>query len=201
MAAALAALRSSALKLIDDLRPIDSVAAYSFNDSTEELQAFTTDKAAIKLAVLHIRHKGTTALHDALVRVTKQISPRTGKKAIVVFTDGADNSSLLASDAAIRAAKEAGVPVYAMAYGDALKSPVLLANLEAIANATGGLSLPVRDAAEMNSVFARVSHDITHGYLLSFKPTAVDKRWHALQLVLRNPQGRKVRARGGYFPE
>jgi VWFA-related protein len=201
MAAALPALRNSALKLIDDLRPIDSVAVYGFNETTFELQPFTTDKGAAKRAVLHTRYMGSTALHDALVHVTGDISGRTGKKAIVVFTDGADNMSTLTADAVVRQARAAGVPVYAMAHGEALTDRVLLKNLNALANATGGLSFAVHGAAEMNSVFDHVSHDIAHGYLLSFKPAAGEKRaWRTLELVLRDGRGRKVRAREGYFP-
>jgi VWFA-related protein len=201
MAAALPALRNAALKLIDDLRPIDSVAVYAFNETTFDLQPFTTDKGAARRAVLHTRFGGSTALDDALVRVTRDISGRTGKKAIVVFTDGADNKSVLTADTAIRQAKAAGVPVYAMAHGDALKDAALLKNLSALASSTGGLSFAVHDAAEMNAVFDHVSHDVEHGYLLSFKPTAAEKGpWRKLELVLRDGKGRRVRAREGYFP-
>jgi VWFA-related protein len=201
MAASLPALRNAALKLIEDLRPIDSVAVYAFNENTFELQPFTTDKDAAKRAVLHTRFMGYTALDDALVRVTWEISGRTGKKAIVVFTDGADNRSVLTSEAAIRQARSAGVPVYAMAHGDALQDAALLKNLNTLAGATGGLAFAVHDAAEMNAVFDHVSHDVEHGYLLSFKPAAAENgAWRKLELVLRNGKGWRVRAREGYFP-
>jgi Ca-activated chloride channel family protein len=89
---ALPPLKSAALKLIGEMRPTDAVAVYSFNVAVTELQPFTTDKAAAERAILRIRAEGATALYDALVRVNRDLAGRTGKKAIVVFTDGSDRA-------------------------------------------------------------------------------------------------------------
>ncbi len=81
-------------------------------------------------------------VENALARVNREISHRSGKKVIVVFTDGADNASTLASDAVVKRAKTIGAPVYTIAQGQALRFPHVLKQLENVAIATGGLRRP-----------------------------------------------------------
>ncbi|MCX6625884.1 MAG: VWA domain-containing protein, partial [Acidobacteria bacterium] len=54
MQSALPALKNAVLKLIDELRPGDSVAVYSFNEAVKLLQDFTTDRRAAKRSVLPV---------------------------------------------------------------------------------------------------------------------------------------------------
>jgi len=202
MQAALPALRNAALKLIGELRPIDSVAIYTFNDSVTEFQPFTTDKSALKRAVMRTHAGGSTALYDALVRVNLGLTGRSGKKVIVVFTDGSDNCSVLTTDAAILRAKSAGIPIYTIAQGSALSHPELLKQLSTVSKTTGGVSFVIREPSEIRSVFEAVSQDLLHGYLITFQPPSAEGHtWHPIDVRVAGPKNRKVRAREGYFPE
>ncbi|HUP03704.1 MAG TPA: VWA domain-containing protein [Bryobacteraceae bacterium] len=201
MAAALPALKAAAIRLIDNLRPVDSVAVYSFNDKVSEVQPFTNNRELAKRAVLGARAYGDTGLNDALVHVSRELCTRGGKKAIVVFTDGADNTSGLNPDAAIRRAKSDGVTVYTVAHGDALHSADLQLQLQSTAEATGGLSFSVDQPEAIRGVFEHILEDLMHGYLLAFQPPADGGQdWRALHVVTGRP-ALKVRAREGYFPQ
>jgi VWFA-related protein len=202
MQAALPALRNAALKLIADLRPIDSVAVYSFNDTVTELQAFTTNKSEAKRAVMRTHASGPTALYDALVRVNLDLAGRTGKKVIVVFTDGADNTSVLTTDVAMLRAKSSGIPIYTIAQGSALNSPPLLKQLSTVSKATGGVAFAIHGPAEIREVFETVSEDLMHGYLITFQPPSAEgHNFHPIEVTLSGAKGRKVRAREGYYPD
>ncbi|MCX6630236.1 MAG: VWA domain-containing protein, partial [Candidatus Solibacter sp.] len=202
MQAALPALKSAALQLIAALREKDSVAVYSLSGGISELQTFTTDKAASTGAVLRAGLGGETALYDALVRVNRELAGRRGKKAIVVFTDGADNMSTLAAETAILRARTAGVPIHTIAQGIALQNSRLLNELSGMSQATGGLAFTIQTAEEIHDVFKRVLEDLLHGYLLLFQPPpAEDHTWCRIEVRLRDAGTRKVRAREGYFPE
>jgi Ca-activated chloride channel family protein len=198
---ALPALKNAALRLISELRPEDSVAVYNFSESVTELQPFTTDKAAAKRAVLRTQAYGDTAMYDALARVGQDLIGRAGKKVIVLFTDGKDNSSTLNPESAIQRAKANGVPIYTIAQGEAIGHRDLLDQLAGISKATGGESFAIEKPSEIGRVFDKVSEDLTHGYLLSFQPPAADNpAWRPIQVVV-NGRGLKVRAREGYYPE
>ncbi len=201
MQAALPALKNAAIKLMSDLRAGDSVAVYSFNSSVTELQPFTTDISAAKRAVLRTQALGETALYDALARVSRDLAGRPGKKVIVVFTDGNDNSSTLTTDTAILRAKATGVPVYTIAQGEALLYPAFVKQLAEVSKATGGESFVIHEPNEIGVVFEKVSEELTHGYLLTFAPPpAQDRSFHAIELMLQT-KGLKPRFREGYYPQ
>ncbi len=190
MSLALPALKNAALKLIGELRPVDSVAVYSFSKSVTELQPFTTDMDSAKRAVLSTEALGETALYDALARVARDLSGRSGKKVIVVFTDGDDNSSTLTTDTAILRAKATGVPLFTIAEGEALENRNYLAQLADLSKATGGESFAIKDSSEIGAVFEKVSEDLAHGYLLEFEPPASDDHaWHSISIQVKVARG------------
>jgi VWFA-related protein len=202
MVSALPPLKNAAMQLVEHLRATDSVAVYSFNDSVTELQSFTSDKAAAKRAILKTHAAGTTALYDALVRVNHDLSARTGKKVIVVFTDGNDNASMLTPDIAIERAKARGIPIYTIAEGEALIHPQLIAELTRMSESTGGVPFLIRKLSDIGVVFEKVSQDLAHGYLVVFQPEPGDNHvWRKIQVVLSGPKGLQVRSREGFYVE
>jgi VWFA-related protein len=202
MQAALPALKNAALRLIAELREIDSVAVDSFSEAVVERQAFTKDKRAAKRAVLPAYPHGRTALYDALTEVAYSIAGHSGKKVIVVFTDGDDNQSSVTAEQAIRRAKLAGVPVYTIAQGAALNHPTLLKQLENISTTTGGLAFSIRDPRQIQTVFEHVASDLKHGYLLAYRPPETKSvEWRRIEVRLSGAKQHKVRAREGYYPQ
>lgn len=202
MAAALPVVKNSVIRMIDELRDEDSVAIYSFSTGLNQLVDFTTDKAAAKQAVLRTRASGATALFDAVSELAREMSPRPGKKAMVVFTDGDDNASLLNIKAAVQRAKKAGVPVYAIAEGDALKSKGLLNELKDIAEMTGAQSYQAHKTSEIAGIFESITADLQHTYMLAYKPPpSADRRWRTIELTITGLKGGKVRSKEGYLPD
>jgi Mg-chelatase subunit ChlD len=122
VAYALPRVKNSVTKLIDVLGAGDEVAICTFDQHLVLRQEFTADKAAAKRALLRIHAEGETALFDALSETAQEVSSRAGKKALVVFTDGDDNSSALNTNAAIAREKKRASPFYAIAEGEATHS-------------------------------------------------------------------------------
>jgi Ca-activated chloride channel family protein len=159
-------------------------------------------RCAAERAILRTRAEGATALYDALVRVNRDLAGRTGNKAIVVFTDGSDNQSVLTAEIAIARARKAAAPIYTIAQGSALHDSELLDQLARISKSTGGLPFAIHEPAEILKVFDSVSRDLTHGYLLTFQPPPAESGgWHRIKVTLAAPRGRTVRAREGYSLE
>lgn len=197
------AVKNAVVRFIDDLREGDSVAIYGFTSSVTLLQDFTTDLNAAKRAALRIRAAGQTALFDAIAIVTHDASLVKGKKAIVVFTDGADNASMLRVTGAIESAKKAGVPVYTVAEGDALKSNDLMKSLKTIAANTGGSFHEARDSHKVSDVFQDIVAGLAHTYLLAYKPPAEVSaaKWRTIQVTVSGLKDYKGRWKEGYYPE
>ncbi len=195
-------LKSAALELVDQLRPVDSAAVYTFDESVTEVLPFTEDKEAAKRSILKMRANGVTALYEAMVRVNHDLAARAGKKVIVLFTDGADNSSMFSSELAVESAKRRGIPIYTIAEGEAAMHKDLVASLSHISKATGGTPFLVRDVSEIAVIFQKISEDLMHGYLLAFQPAPGENRaWRKIELVLGGTKGLQVRTREGYYAE
>jgi Ca-activated chloride channel homolog len=198
---ALPAVKNAALRFIDGLRPGDEIAVYAFTTTVETLQDFTADRDAAKRAVLRTRAQGATALFDSVSEVSRDLERRQGKKALVVFTDGDDNSSLLQLRGAIDRAKKTGIPVYAIAEGEALHSRTLLKNLAEISTSTGGSVYEAKKIEDIGVIFEKIVSDLRHLYLLTYAPGAGDQvKWRSIQVAVNGLPQYRVRAREGYFP-
>src|SRR5438445_239425 len=84
----------AALHTIEASREGDEAFVILFNDRIELLQDFTSDRKALQKAANKVRARGRTALYDAVYTALRHIQKgRNRKKALMVVTDGADNSS------------------------------------------------------------------------------------------------------------
>jgi len=200
---ALPHVKNSIIKLIDILGPDDAVAIFTFDRRLVVRQEFTTDKAAAKRAVLRTRAEGQTALFDALSEVIQEISERPGKKALVVFSDGDDNASVLNANAAVTRAKRSGIPLYAIAEGEATHSAELRRLLIDLSKRTGGACYQAKKPNEIEEVFQKIAIDLRHLYMLTYRPEtdSEDGRWRKIEVVLAGQKDFRVRSKEGYFPE
>jgi VWFA-related protein len=111
-------IQSAAITFVDQLKPEDSVMVISFDDSIDVLTKPTTDRNAITKAIHRTRTGGGTRLYDAVSSVLKKhLRTISGRKAVVLFTDGVDTTSYGATfDGTIRLAEEADAPIYVVDY-------------------------------------------------------------------------------------
>ncbi len=197
-------VKNAISRLIDEFREEDSVAIYGFSTSLDLLQDFTQDRAAAKRAVMRTRAAGRTALFDAITHVTIDISSHSGKKAVVIFTDGDDNASVLNAQRAEDRAKKSGIPLYTVAQGEARDSHELMNRLKEIARLTGGKTYGAKDAHEAAQIFQDISSELQHAYLLAYRPPETkDEGWREIQVSLSGAKDYKdctVRSREGYYP-
>lgn len=202
MAPYLPAVKMAVMRFIDDLRAEESVAVYTFNKTLHVMQKFTTDKKQAKQAVMRTSAAGMTRLFDSVVQVSRDLEARRGKKALVVFTDGDDNASMLNAAGATRQAGQSGVPVYVIAQGSALKDARLMKILEAMAADTGGIVFRLTNPDKIGEVFSEISRDLQHSYLLCWKlPEGAGKSWRPIKITVAGVEGAHIRARQGYWPE
>ena len=204
MSATIPTLRNAARLFIEALRPGDSVAVYSFTDHLSELSEMTADKASSRRALARLRAGGRTALFDAISQLALAMEKLPGKKAIVVLTDGGDNASILNRQSAAQRARKAGVPVFAVAEGDALRDDEAAGLLHELSEATGGHMYKAKHAKDIEKVFTAIALDLQNVYLLAFQAPLEPRleSWHELQVQVKNtPKAFKVRARTGYSLE
>jgi Ca-activated chloride channel homolog len=198
----LPALRIAAMHFVDDLRAEEAIAIYTFNRTLQQAQKFTTDKKLVKQAVMRTSAAGGTRLFDSVAQVSRDLEARPGKKALVVFTDGDDNASILNVAGASRLAGQSGVPIYVIAQGAGLKDARLLKILDELAAGTGGIAFRLTKPEKIGEVFSEISRNLRHSYLLSWKlPEGAGRSWHPIKITVAGADDARIRTRQGYWPD
>jgi len=150
---------------------------------------------------------GGTALWHAVYFTAKQLKPVSGRKAIIILSDGMDTGSDISLTNVIEAAQSAGVVVYAIKYANPMRFISLAATiaqavsrgLDRIARETGGLAFP-NPGRKIGDVFSQIETDLRNMYVLVFTPPseARDGKFHKLEVTVARPDT-TVRARPGYW--
>jgi len=111
-------IQSAAITFVSKLKPDDSVMVISFDDRIRVLCKPTTDRNLISRAIKQTNTGGGTRLYDAVDEVlTRHFKGVSGRKAVVLFTDGVDTTSHRASyNSTLRLAEESDAPFYSVDY-------------------------------------------------------------------------------------
>ena len=111
-------MQNAAINFVSKLKPADSVMVMAFDDRIDVLCKATTDREVITHAIRKTSTGGGTRLYDAVENVlTKQLKTISGRKAIVLFTDGVDTTSRHSTyHSTVRLAEESEAPIYSVDY-------------------------------------------------------------------------------------
>lgn len=111
------AMHRAATAFVDQLQARDQVKIISFDNEVRELSDFTSDRAALKVAINQSTSGSGTKLYDAFELALSSIRPLKGRKAIVLFSDGVDwHSDSATFDSSLHGLDEEGVIVYPIRY-------------------------------------------------------------------------------------
>ncbi len=120
-------LKSAATQFVEQLKPADRVKVISFDDQVRDLCEFTNDRTELRRAVDRTQPGQGTKLYDAIALALRQMRQVQGRKAIVLFTDGADMTSDNARyEDNISAVEESGVIVYPIRYDTRAETEAML---------------------------------------------------------------------------
>jgi VWFA-related protein len=142
---------------------------------------------------------GGTALYTAVVRALAQVQTGSGRKAVVVFTDGQDRNSTIDAREVRSAIEASEAAVYFVAAGDAARSREMSEILDELAEISGGRVLRGRDTGDIERAFAEVREEIRNQYLLTYVPGQLGRPGTYRPLSVKvTCRGCRVRARAGY---
>jgi Ca-activated chloride channel family protein len=181
-----------------------------FNQRADLLAEFSDgDTIANKLTLVDPR--GQTALYDAVYLGAENVKEgRHSKRALLVISDGQDNSSRYSYHELRKLLKESNVQVYCVGMvelGWSANETLDLQGqsiLEEIAQATGGKAFFPRSPAELEDITTRIALVLRHQYSLGYIPANErrDGKWRRIKVRLKPPRGLPhltVRAKEGYY--
>jgi VWFA-related protein len=181
----------------------ERVAFYSYSRDFTRAAPLTEDRTEVLRAVRSTVNGSDSALYNALLLTLRDAAQHTGKRAIVVFSNGPDNSSMVPPENVAELAQSLGVPIYMVSTREARLDPVSTVVFERMSANTGGRAFFARNWTDQNRAFAAVRSDLNNLYLLSYYPAPNPNRgWREISVRLVGQQFRNmtVRTRSGYRP-
>lgn len=207
--------RRAAGQILDVLGPEDQVALAGFDSRYWGVVAFTRNKEEVRKGLQSVAPFGSTALHDALDKAAHDIASwGEGRRAVVVLTDGVDNSSQSTPEVVIARSRALDVPIYVVSVvsplddphsqkflGDRKRGEAALAQetLARYANLSGGIAFRVSDLDGLRVAADRIAAELKHQYRLGWTPATGSTRFRRVAVVTTR-KGVTVRTRSGYMP-
>jgi Ca-activated chloride channel family protein len=176
----------------------DEVTLLGFNDSVFALTRRTTNPAERMRAVDRLAPWGATALYDVIARSVDMLGRQTGRKAIVVFSDGEDQGSHVALDDVERRLQASDVTLYMIGQGRGVSHEGLRKVMERLAAPTGGRVFTTDSVDQLQGAFHELLDELSNQYLLGYQPTNTtrDDAWREIKVAVEGHVN--VRARQGY---
>jgi Ca-activated chloride channel homolog len=202
--------RKALERFINTSHPMDEYFLIAFNSRAQLLLDRTRDGEAVLNKLTLVQPKSNTALYDAVYlgieRVTRGAHQ---KRAMLIISDGQDNSSRYSFGDVRRLLKEADVTVYGVGIldgGDATSGLGMQgqAFLDELSGVTGGKSFFPQTNVEMDEIFERIALELRHQYSIGYTPKDFqpDGKWRKVKVKVKPPRGLPrliVRSREGYY--
>jgi Ca-activated chloride channel family protein len=179
------------------------VAFYSYSRDFFRAASLTTDRSQVLRGVRGTVNGDDSALYNALLMTLKDAAQISGRKVVVVFSNGPDNSSMVAPEDVDELAQSEGIPIYMISTREAKLDPASSAVFGRMTASTGGEAYFAKTWKDQRDAFASIREDLAHLYFLSYYPQPNPNRgWRAITVKLANPKFKKyeIRTRSGYRP-
>jgi Ca-activated chloride channel homolog len=186
---------------VRSLENADKIAFYSYSRDLSRSALLTAERSTVLRGVRATVAGDDAALYNCLLLTVKDAAQYTGRKVIVVFSNGPDNSSMVPPEDVAELAQSTGTAIYMISTQEAQLEPVSTAVFERMTAATGGKAYFAKSWRDERRAFASIRDDLAHLYSLSYYPQPNPNRgWRAITVRLVGEHMNKyhLRARNGY---
>ena len=185
----------------------DRAMLIDFDSQAKLVRPLTRDLGAVVAALDQLQPDGGTALWGAILFSLRQLQGISGRKALVMYSDGIDETEHAAYPAALKAARESGVPIYLIVSnpreergedGGFLSEPAA-AKFQRIAAAGGGQVYFIHPNQDLAGVYGQILSELRSQYTLAFYPkdTAPPAAWSKIEVEVKGQKGLTARTVSG----
>jgi len=195
--------KNAIVRFLQSGNPEDEYFLVTFNQKTTLVQSFTQQATNIQNEVSFKQPGGRTALYDAVYMGLDHIKGgKNEKKALILITDGEDNSSRYTASEVREFAKESDVQIYGI--GEEGKLGYGRSEIQNIVGITGGRAFFPNNFNELDYYIDLIHAELRNQYILGYTPTnkTHDGKWRRIRVKLEPPQGLPrliVHAKEGYY--
>ncbi|MCC6299696.1 MAG: VWA domain-containing protein [Anaerolineales bacterium] len=163
--------KEAAKSYVNQMRPGDQTGLIAYDSNVYNVQALTSDTAALTAAIDGLKTGSDTAMYDALMQAVTALEGVSGRKAIIVLTDGMDNQSANTIETVIAGIGTSGLTISAIGFGDtaaAGQAGLDDTGLKSLAERAGGLYAYASSAEVLKSLFQQQSRALQSEYQLTY---------------------------------
>lgn len=143
--------------------------------------------------------KGTVLFDAAYLASDDVLSRQSGRKAMIILTDGDDVGSKMRLKDSIEAAQKADVIAYVLLITDPM-FPSNYGDMSKLCEQTGGRIIEIRNPDKLDKAFAEISEELRSQYTLGFTSDNPNNDGKFRKLEVKSKDGYKIQARKGYYP-
>lgn len=193
-------VEKAAYRFLDEvITDRDRAAVITFADAPTLQVRFTSDRSILAGGLANLKAEGETALFDSLIFGLHYMSGLTGKRAMIVLTDGEDSKSRYGYEEVETFARHAGVALYIV--GLALPSGATETRmlLRRLATDTGGDFFSIESVGHLGKVYASIQQEVRSQYLLAYQSTSTKDGFRRIEVKVAR-KGLEAKTIAGYFP-
>ncbi len=181
------------------ITPRDRAAVITFNSFPDLAVELTNNRAALGSGLAGLVAEGRTALYDSLMFGLYYFTGIRGQRALLVLSDGKDESSRFDFEATLEYARRAGITVYTI--GLRLNDPGARRKLTRLADETGGRSFFLHTIDSLEEAYATIERELRSQYLIAYQSsnTLDDQAFRTVTLEVDRPNV-SVKTLSGYYP-
>jgi VWFA-related protein len=189
------------------MRVRDEAAVFSIETESYLAQPLTKDVTRLEQTIAGFgKPEGGTSLFDAIVLAGGYLRPYSGRKVIVIVSDGIETTSRINEfDAVVQHVLADDCQVYVVQTGlyegANLRALAAERRMEQLTEQTGGAVYLPKTVSELDLAFDQIAADLSQQYVLSYYPLPEhrDGRLHVIDLKIKTRNDVRLRSRKGYF--
>ena len=165
------AAKDAAKAYISGMREGDQAGLITFDTHVYRVQEVTSDKAALTAAIDGLKTGSDTAMYDGILEATKALESGSGRKAILVLSDGLDNKSSATEEDIVSTVGPSGLTISAIGFGEpgvngqaGIDEP----GLKSLTGRTGGQYAYTTDAAALTAQYQQYGQAFQSEYAITY---------------------------------
>jgi Ca-activated chloride channel family protein len=196
--------QESAIRFLDAIPRARDLLLVFFDRDIRLSRYSSENQQGIFGRILETKGEGYTALYDAITVYLSRVVDTSGRKVLVVFTDGDDTTSQVPPQEVLRLVRAGSATIYPVAFqgehrsgsAEALRARSFL---QAIADASGGRVFQPTASRELAAIYQSILDELGAQYVIGYVSDnpAPDGKFRKITVTITRP-GLKVRHRPGY---
>jgi VWFA-related protein len=179
----------------------DRATLITFNDHPNLTVKFTNDIKTLAGGLAALQAERGTALYDSVIFSLYYFNGVKGQRALILLSDGKDESSRFTYEDTVEYARRSGVAIYAIGLKYKKADRGDKKGLTGLARETGGRSFFIESVDELPTIYSQIQEELRSRYYLAYQSTnsADDDVFRLIEVEIDQP-GLEAKTKRGYYP-